>query len=86
MALKEKQAYADIAYTKAKTAELSNPYTDSSNNSKNSSYNKLYKNLSSVDLKNNTTRRIMQNLVYGEVKNGHISEKEAEGLFNQFGL
>ena len=88
MALKEKQAYADMAYTKAKTAELSNPYTDgNSNGTTNSKYkDKLYNSLNGMNIKNNVQKRVAQNLIYGEVKNGHISEKEAEGLFNQFGL
>lgn len=88
MALKEKQAYADMAYTKAKTAELSNPYTEgNSNGTTNSKYkDKLYNSLNGMNIKNNVQKRVAQNLIYGEVKNGHISEKEAESLFNQFGL
>lgn len=89
-ALKEKETNASIAYTKAQTASLgnsSNPYDKESKIVELNSYGKkLSKNLSAMNLKTSLNKTTARNLIYGEVKNGHIDDAQAEKLFNQFSL
>ena len=89
------QSNAQTAYYKAQAAALesnkNNPYDDNNNrNTKevelNSYGQKLYKSISNMNLKYTTQRNIAKNLIYGEVKNGHINDEQAEKLFNKFGL
>ena len=89
LALKQQETKANIAYTNAKIAELkssSNPYGNDTSKKNNNRVQKLYKNLNNMNLKNNMNKKVAQNLIYGEVKNGNISETDAEKMFNDFGL
>ena len=91
MALKERESAASIAYTNAQIEALksqNNPYDDAKKEVVELSSNakKIYKNLSAMDLKNKLNRTIAENLIYGEVKNGHISEEEATKLCDDLKL
>lgn len=90
IALKERESAASIAYTKAQTAALnaqSNPYSAKEKEVELNKYGqKLYNNLSSMNLKTNMNKTVARNLIYGEVQNGHIDDSQAERLFDQFKL
>ncbi len=90
LALKQQETKANIAYTNAKITELEsskNPYgNNKSQKDTSAQVKKIQKNLTNMNLNTNMSRRIAQNLIYGEVKNGHIKEEDAEKLFNEFGL
>ena len=99
MALKEKEINASIAqsnaqreYYKAQAASLSretNPYNSTASNESTGLSNnamKIYKNISSVKNMTNTHKQIFRSLIYGEVKNGHITDTEADKLFSEFNL
>lgn len=91
IALKEKETNASIAYTNAQIAALksqNNPYGDTKEKAGelNQYGQKIYKNLSSMNLKTNMNKTIARNLIYGEVENGHIDDAQAEKLFDKFNL
>ena len=54
--------------------------------SNNPNMQKLYENLSKAQPKNNISKEIYRNVIYGEVQNGNITESDANALFNEFGL
>lgn len=100
MDIKLKQATASIAQTNAQTAYYkaqkealereNNPYTSNTEKSESTELSsnamKIYKNMSSVKNMNNANKNIFRNLIYGEVRNGHITDAEAERLFDEFDL
>lgn len=89
-ALKEKESNASIAYTKAQMAALNketNPYNTKEKEVELNKYGqKLHSNLSKANLDTELNKRIYRNLIYGEVKNGHIDDAQAEKLFDEFNL
>ena len=52
----------------------------------NQALQKLYDNLSKAKPSNNLNKQIYRNLIYGEVKNGNITDSEASALFDEFNL
>ena len=52
----------------------------------NSSLQKLYNNLSKDSIRNPIQKEIYRNVIYGEVKNGNITEADASALFDEFNL
>lgn len=89
-ALAVKESNASIAYTNAQIAALkaeSNPYSKEDEEVKLNQYGqKLHSNLSKAKLETELDKRIYRNLIYGEVKNGHIDDAQAEKLFDEFNL
>lgn len=57
-----------------------------SDTTQNSTFQKLYENLSKAQPNNNLSKQTYRNVIYGEVQNGHITEEEASALFNEFNL
>lgn len=77
---------ASSSNTNYKNLAVEDNNTSVQNTSNNSTFQKLYDNLTQATPKDNMSKKVFSNLIYGEFQNGNITEEEASYLFNKFGL
>lgn len=86
---------AQAEYYKAQAASLrgkNNPYSDNKTTNEKgvtelgSNAMKIYNNMAAAHNMSNANKSVFRSLIYGEVKNGHITDAEAERLFDEFAL